>query len=196
MDPSSGEADDEGVSDEYPLEPVALTPADFVRPSPFPDPKASWEQLGAEGEVTEKFVLSFPSIADAVEGVVKHLGMVPLLGTGVVPDDATAHRLILSGSFLGEHDVVARAQLQKASAESVVLMVRAPPSPTRARVYASSSLPLHPPHSPALSLPALHRSSSAAPTATCLSCSPTASAKGARRSLSGSDDRLCCVSAL
>ena len=38
-------------AEDFPLDPVEITPADFVAPVPVPEFRSAWEALGNEGEV-------------------------------------------------------------------------------------------------------------------------------------------------
>ncbi len=79
------------------------------------DFRRSWEQMGSDCEVIENFSLQFRGLGDAVSGVIDFLGMQPCDGTHVVPVDADpkkTHMLHLSGVFIGNVSVLARAQVK------------------------------------------------------------------------------------
>jgi coatomer protein complex subunit gamma len=118
VDPSTGqvEGDEDGYEEEYPLEPVELSTSDYMARSSLGDFKRSWEEMGTDGEVLEKFALQFKRLEDAVPAVVAMLGMQPVDGTAsVTPDSGSgkrAHVLHLSGVFIGSVPVLSRAQVQ------------------------------------------------------------------------------------
>jgi coatomer protein complex subunit gamma len=118
VDPSTGqvEGDEDGYEEEYPLEPVELSTSDYMARSSLGDFKRSWEEMGTDGEVLEKFALQFKRLEDAVPAVVAMLGMQPVDGTASVPPDSgsgkRAHVLHLSGVFIGSVPVLSRAQVQ------------------------------------------------------------------------------------
>lgn len=119
VDPSTGEVegDEAGYEEEYPLEGVDIATSDFMARGSLGDFKRSWDELGAEGEVLEKFGLQFKRLEDAVAAVVSFLGMQPVDGTATVAADTSgsgkrSHILHLSGIFVGNVPVLVRAQLQ------------------------------------------------------------------------------------
>ena len=112
--------DDMDMFDEdYPLENFAIGPDDFMAKTTVIDFRKSWEALGGSSEnngneVLEKFALkSCKTVADAIRTVIAQLGMQPCDGTDVVSnaDSKKPHMLHLSGSFVGNVQVMARAQL-------------------------------------------------------------------------------------
>ena len=83
------------------------------------DFRRAWEEVGSDGEVLEKFALQFKKLEDAVAAVLDFLGMQAVDGTQVIPPASQAadstrrtHTLHLSGKFVGDVAVLARAQLQ------------------------------------------------------------------------------------
>lgn len=127
VDPATGnvEGDENGYEEEYALEDLEINTNDFMARVSVPDFKRSWEQMGNDGEVLQKFALQFKKITDAVNAVIDFLGMQTADGTGTIPAvDAAkkSHTLHLSGVFLGNNPVLVRAQLQVEDA-SVVLKI-------------------------------------------------------------------------
>jgi len=116
VDPSSGQADDddEGFAEEYPLEDVEVSTHDFMAKRPSGDFRKAWEACEKSGEVMEKFALQFKDTVSAVAAVVQCLGMQPEDGSDLV-DAAAApgapHNVHLSGVFVGDVRVLARAQV-------------------------------------------------------------------------------------
>ncbi len=89
------------------------------------DFRRSWEQMGLDGEVLETFSLQFRRLGDAVSGVIDFLGMQPCDGTQFVSVDADpkkAHMLHLSGVFIGNVSVLARAQVKLGGESGGVLL--------------------------------------------------------------------------
>ena len=106
-----------GFEEEYPLENLEINTHDFMAKVSVGDFRRSWEQLGGGQEVLEKFSLQFKRLEEAVTATVDLLGMQPVDGTGLVPPSESTgarkpHILHLSGVFIGNIPVLARAQLQ------------------------------------------------------------------------------------
>merc|ERR1712000_480028 len=126
VDPTTGEVegDEDGYEEEYALEAVDINTNDFMAKVSFPDFRRSWEQIGNDGEVLEKFALQIKKLPEAVVAVVDFLGMQPCDGTGSVSDSSLkskSHTLHLTGMFLGNVSVLVRAQLQLDDTVGVVL---------------------------------------------------------------------------
>mmetsp|Transcript_16869 Transcript_16869/g.25392 ORF Transcript_16869/g.25392 Transcript_16869/m.25392 type:complete len:953 (+) Transcript_16869:1-2859(+) len=126
VDPTTGEVegDEDGYEEEYALEAVDINTNDFMAKVSFPDFRRSWEQIGNDGEVLEKFALQIKKLPEAVVAVVDFLGMQPCDGTGSVSDSSLkskSHTLHLTGMFLGNVSVLVRAQLQLDDTAGVVL---------------------------------------------------------------------------
>lgn len=127
VDPNTGEADGDeaGFDEEFPLEDLEISTNDFMAKVSLGDFRRSWDQIGSDGEVLEKFALTFKKLEDAVAAIIDFLGMQPVDGTGTVSPDVVAtkkpHILHLSGVFLGNVPVLVRAQLQLDDASGVVL---------------------------------------------------------------------------
>ena len=92
VDPVSGdiEGEEDGFPEEYPLEDVELSTADFMRkvsstqnlivvksPAQVTDAdfRTTWDSLGKSGEVLEKFGLQFKELDSATAAVIDCLGM-------------------------------------------------------------------------------------------------------------------------
>ena len=129
VDPHSGEVegDNDGYEEEYPLEDLELGTNDFMAKTSLGDFRRSWDQVGSDGEVLEKFALQFKKLEDAVTAVSDYLGMQAVDGTASVPagdGPKRSHTLHLSGVFIGNVPVLVRAQLQmEDSGGSVVLKI-------------------------------------------------------------------------
>ena len=111
VDPATGEEEGDTFDEEYPLEDLELSTADFMAKVSVPDFRKAWETVGNENEVMEKFALQYKTTAEAVSAVLDFLGMQALDGTGTVKNTDKPHNLHLSGVFLGGQQVLARAQI-------------------------------------------------------------------------------------
>lgn len=56
-DPSTGEADEDGYEDEYALEDMEVTVADYMQRVALANFASAWEELGPENELEDTFVL-------------------------------------------------------------------------------------------------------------------------------------------
>ncbi|XP_026192645.1 coatomer subunit gamma-2-like [Cyclospora cayetanensis] len=102
--------EDFGCSDEYPLEPVSITPTHFIRACAVPQGQfaAVWQSL-EEAEALTKLSLPFPSPAAAVDALLGALHMAPCEGTEAIGSNNSSHELLLSGIFVGGQQVLAKA---------------------------------------------------------------------------------------
>jgi len=124
VDPASGEDESDAFEEEYPLEDLEISTADYMAKVTVPDFRKSWENIGNDNEVLEKYALSFKSIEDAVSAVINLLGMQPCDGTGSVKQNTgKPHMLHLSGVFIGGKSTFARAQLAMQGDSGVVLKI-------------------------------------------------------------------------
>lgn len=97
IDPSTGEPEESGYEDEYQIEDLELTGADYVVPAFAGSFDNIWTSLASADEAEETLALEGPKgIADAVELLVKSLGMQPLDGSDVALSGST-HTLKLYG---------------------------------------------------------------------------------------------------
>lgn len=127
IDPTTGEIENakKAYDEDYPLESFDLTTSDFMKKVSVGDFRRSWDQMGNEGEVLEKFSLQFKRVEEAIAAIIDFLGMQAVDNTNVVaPDFLSAkkpHVLHLSGVFIGNNPVLVRAQLQMDDSSGVVL---------------------------------------------------------------------------
>lgn len=78
VDPSTGEAEEEGVEDEYQLEDLEVVSADYMLKVGVSNFKNAWESLGSECERVDEYGLGVrESLAEAVSAVINILGMQP-----------------------------------------------------------------------------------------------------------------------
>lgn len=127
VDPNTGEIEGgkKGFDEDFPLEALEISTSDFMNKVSVGDFRRSWDQLGTDGEVLEKFALQFKKMEDAIAAIIDFLGMQSVDGTNVVSPDVIAtrkpHVLHLSGVFIGNVPVLVRAQLQIDDSNGVVL---------------------------------------------------------------------------
>eukprot|EP00798_Chlamydomonas_sp_ICE-L_P030905 gene30905-35958_t len=128
VDPSSGEVEEEGYEDEYQLEDLEVTPADYIKPVVVPNFRNSWEELNPESEKSDDYGLGHrEGLQEAVEAVISILGMQPCEGTEAVPPNARSHTVLLAGIFVGNAEVLVRMSfgIDSASDVAMKLVVRA-----------------------------------------------------------------------
>lgn len=127
VDPATGEVESEDSFDEdFPMEALDITVSDYMSRVNLGDFRRGWDQMDVEHEVLEKFALQFKKIDDAVAAVQNLLGMQAVDNTNVIPASEGSkkpHILHLSGVFLGNIQVLARAHVQPSDANSVVLKI-------------------------------------------------------------------------
>lgn len=125
VDPSTGEEEGDTYEEEYPMEDLQITTADFMAKVSVGDFRRSWEEMGNENEVLEKFALQFKRMDDAIFSVLDLLGMQACDGTATIKPNAgnKPHMLHLSGVFVGGNSVLARAQIAMEKSGGVVLKI-------------------------------------------------------------------------
>ncbi|KAF9415898.1 coatomer subunit gamma [Podila epigama] len=122
-DPQTGEPDEEGFEDEYQVEDVSLTIADFVLPSYIPSFNKAWEELGVDYEVVETLALTAsPGLQEACRDLITLLGMQALENSGTV-QGSNVHTMVLSGIFIGGIRVLARCRMTYDSSTGVTLQL-------------------------------------------------------------------------
>lgn len=123
VDPTTGEADEEGYEDEYGLDSVTIGTSQLMaKPAELPSSfKAAWEALGPDNELADGFMLEeHDNVGAAVSAVMDVLGMSACEGTDKVSDRARGHILLLTGVFLPGVQVMMHAKFAL-SAEGVAL---------------------------------------------------------------------------
>ena len=75
VDPTTGEEEGDSFEEEYAVEDLEISTSDFIAKVNVGDFRRSWEQLGNTCEVLQKFALSFRSVEEATENVIKFFGM-------------------------------------------------------------------------------------------------------------------------
>ncbi|KAJ3810673.1 coatomer subunit gamma [Lentinula lateritia] len=122
VDPSTGEPEDEGYEDEYPLEDVELSAGgDYIIPS-YVTFGSEWDRMRAGPSAVETFALSsMESLKSACDSIIEVLKMEPLGGTES-PHSSTVHVLQLSGLVVGGGGkVLARCRMTFSQGSGVVL---------------------------------------------------------------------------
>eukprot|EP00270_Netrium_digitus_P008453 TRINITY_DN2529_c0_g1_i1.p1 TRINITY_DN2529_c0_g1~~TRINITY_DN2529_c0_g1_i1.p1 ORF type:complete len:699 (+),score=240.03 TRINITY_DN2529_c0_g1_i1:235-2097(+) len=101
VDAVTGEAEEDGYEDEYQLEDMEVTAADYILKVGVSNFRNAWEAMDASVERVDEYGLGVrESLQEAVEAVVNILGMQPCEGTDVVPGNARSHQSLLSGTFI------------------------------------------------------------------------------------------------
>lgn len=121
LDPSTGEPEAEGYPDEYPLEEVELSAADYIIPS-YASFQPEWDRLRSGASATETFSLSaMESLQAACDSIIEILNLEPLGGTQT-PSSSTVHTLQLSGLVTGgAGKVLVRCRMTFARGQGVTL---------------------------------------------------------------------------
>ncbi|VAH04443.1 unnamed protein product [Triticum turgidum subsp. durum] len=109
VDSSTGEAEDDGVEDEYQLEDFEIISADYMLKVGISNFRNAWESMDPESERVDEYGLGVrESLAEAVSAVISILGMQPCEGTDVVQNNSRSHTCLLSGVFIGNVKVLVR----------------------------------------------------------------------------------------
>ncbi|XP_042520478.1 coatomer subunit gamma-2 [Macadamia integrifolia] len=109
VDPATGEADEDGVEDEYQLEDLEVVPADYMLKVGVSNFRNAWETMDPDTERVDEYGLGVrESLAEAVNAVINILGMQPCEGTEAVPSNSRSHTCLLSGVYIGNVKVLVR----------------------------------------------------------------------------------------
>ncbi|XP_068320758.1 coatomer subunit gamma-like isoform X1 [Pyrus communis] len=109
VDPTTGEAEEDGVEDEYQLEDLEVVAADYILKVPVFNFKNAWESMGADFERVDEYGLGpRENLTEAVNAVISLLGMQPCEGTEVVASNSRSHTCVLSGVYIGNVKVLVR----------------------------------------------------------------------------------------
>ena len=123
IDPATGEPEDGGDDDEYQVEELELTGADYILPAFAGSFDTVWSSLNGAHEAEETLSLSgAKSIQDAVESLVKVLGMQPLEGSEVALS-ASTHNLRLCGRSVGGGRVAGSVRMAFSGKSGVTVKV-------------------------------------------------------------------------
>ncbi|KAK5058891.1 hypothetical protein LTR84_011155 [Exophiala bonariae] len=124
IDPTTGEAEDGGYEDEYEVENLELTGADYVVPAFAGSFDHVWEGTGANGEEASDTLQlsSIKSLADATEQLSRILSLQALEGTDVVLSN-TQHTLKLYGKSVTGGRVAALVKMVYSTKSGVTVKV-------------------------------------------------------------------------
>ncbi|XP_052858796.1 coatomer subunit gamma isoform X3 [Drosophila gunungcola] len=127
-DPNTGEPDsEEGYDDEYMLEDLELTVADQIQKTKKNNFQVAWDAADSEEwlQAEDTFVLSaVTTLQDAVNTIVKILGLGAANLSEKVPEGTHLHTLLCSGTFRGGAEVLVRAKLALSEGVTLNLTVR------------------------------------------------------------------------
>ncbi|KAG2318618.1 hypothetical protein Bca4012_055179 [Brassica carinata] len=122
VDPSTGEAEDDGVEDEYQLEDLEVVSADYMLKVSVSNFRNAWESMNEEDEHVDEYGLGQrESLGEAIKAVIDLLGMQPCEGTETVPSNARSHTCLLSGVYIGNVKVLVRAQFGMDSSREIAM---------------------------------------------------------------------------
>lgn len=109
VDPTTGEAEEDGYEDEYQLEDMEVVAADYIVKTVVTNFRNGWESLDPSLERVDEYGLGVrESLQEAVEAVIGILGMQACEGTELVPGNARSHQCLLAGNFIGDVQVLVR----------------------------------------------------------------------------------------
>ncbi|XP_029821468.1 coatomer subunit gamma-2 [Manacus vitellinus] len=124
-DPNTGVPEEDGYEDEYVLEDLEVTVSDHIQKVLKPNFAAAWEEVGDDFEKEETFALSsIKTLDEAVNNIVKFLGMQPCERSDKVPENKNSHTLYLAGVYRGGCDVLVRARLALGDGVTMQVTVR------------------------------------------------------------------------
>lgn len=125
VDATTGEVEEDGYEDEYPLEDIEISYSDYMKPKPVGNFKAAWEELDTETEVSGDYSLGEPQggVRGIVEAMIEHMGMYVAEGTDIVTDNARSHSIMLSGELCGGHTAVVRISFGLDASGSMAMKV-------------------------------------------------------------------------
>lgn len=111
---------EEGFDDEYEIESIEVSVADYMLASAIPDFNSAWESM-QENQIIENFVLPFPNLVVATQRVIDILGMQPLEQSEMVSKEKSSHTLLLSGMFITGISTVAKIRMIMDASEGVIV---------------------------------------------------------------------------
>ncbi|WJX51473.1 hypothetical protein P8452_37668 [Trifolium repens] len=122
VDPTTGEAEDDGVEDEYQLEDLEVVAADYILKVGVSNFRNAWEIMDPDTERVDEYGLGTrEGLSEAVNTVINILGMQPCEGTETVPPNARSHTCLLSGVFIGGVKVLVRLSFGLDGAKDVAM---------------------------------------------------------------------------
>ncbi|CAL2278686.1 unnamed protein product [Prunus armeniaca] len=122
VDPTTGEAEEDGVEDEYQLEDLEVVPADYILKVPVFNFRNAWESMGPDFERIDEYGLGQrESLTEAVNTVINLLGLQPCEGTEVLASNSRSHTCLLSGVYIGNVKVLVRLSFGIDSSREVAM---------------------------------------------------------------------------
>ncbi|CAI5952905.1 unnamed protein product [Closterium sp. NIES-65] len=126
VDPNTGDAEEEGYEDEYQLEDLEVSSADYVRKLSVPNFRAAWEAIDPSLERVDEYGLGVrDSLQEAVEAVITILGMQPCESSENVPSNARSHQCLLAGTFPGDVSALVRLSFGMDAQKQVAMKLAA-----------------------------------------------------------------------
>ncbi|KAL6221108.1 hypothetical protein ACLB2K_008860 [Fragaria x ananassa] len=126
VDPTTGEVveDTDGVEDEYQLDDIEVVPTDYMlKGEDILDFRHAWKTIGPDFELVEEYrVEQRESLGEVVAASINLLGMQPCKGTEVVAGNSRSHKVLLSGVYIGNVDVLVRLSFGVDSSSKEVVM--------------------------------------------------------------------------
>ena len=125
IDPSTGEPEDTGYPDEWPIDELELTGADYMLPAFAGSFDSIWTSIPSDDDHVAEETLQLSaakSIQDAVEMLVKQLGMQPLEGSEVALSSST-HALKLFGRSVQGGKVAGNVRMAYSAKSGVTVKV-------------------------------------------------------------------------
>jgi len=125
VDVSTGEIDDVSAEDEYQLEDIEITEANFMLPAPatgLPEFRRRWESMDGK-EIVKKYSLGLDNLQGAVDAVLELLGMSAVENSSDVPEGGRSHAVNLVGNFFGGIQVLCRSGFMLDSKHGVTLKI-------------------------------------------------------------------------
>ncbi|KAH8232158.1 hypothetical protein KR032_000746 [Drosophila birchii] len=127
-DPNTGEPDsEEGYDDEYMLEDLEISVADQIQKTKKNNFQVAWDAADSEEwlQAEDTFVLSaVTTLQDAVNTIVKILGLGASNLSENVPEGTHLHTLLCSGTFRGGAEILVRAKLALSEGVTLNMNVR------------------------------------------------------------------------
>ncbi|KAM5548915.1 coatomer subunit gamma [Rosa sericea] len=122
VDPTTGEAEEDGVEDEYQLEDLEVVAADYILKDQVLNFRNAWETMGPDCERVDEYGLGQrESLNEAVSAVISLLGMQPCEGTEVIASNSRSHTCLLAGVYIGNVKVLVRLSFGIDSSKEVAM---------------------------------------------------------------------------
>jgi len=133
IDAMTGEMSEVGIEDEYQLEDIEITEADFMQPDGsigLLEFRQQWEGIKANNddsekayEVVKKYTLGLDNLQAAVDAVLELTGMAACENSGIVPDNQSSHAVNMYGIFHGKTHVFCRTVFMLVDGKGVSLKI-------------------------------------------------------------------------